>query len=73
MLRVNATWKQATVPRPCARDPRCRGILVGEFFSEHDDGRAVHAVGFCRDNQGKVLPAFPWDESNFEGYSKRQT
>src|SRR5438128_8710924 len=71
--RVKATWKQATTPLPCARDPRCRGIQTGEFYFEHSDGRAVHAIGACRDRRGKLLPAFPWDESSFERDSTGQT
>jgi hypothetical protein len=62
MLGVTATWKQTTQPLPCARDARCRGIQVGEFYVELDDGRAVHAVGFCVDSEGNRVPPFPWDE-----------
>src|SRR2546427_10328507 len=57
MLSVTATWKQATPP--CSRDPRCRGIEPGEFYYEYHDGRAVHPVGFCKDQDGHHLPDFP--------------
>ena len=59
---MTATWKQAITPIPCARDPRCRGIQAGEFYFEREDGRAIHALGACRDRDGKILPVFPWDE-----------
>jgi hypothetical protein len=62
MPSVTTTWKQATTPLPCARDPRCRGIQAGEFCVELDNGRTVHAVGFCRDHHGNRLPNFPWEE-----------
>lgn len=62
MLSVTATWKQASQPLPCSRDPRCWGIQPGEFYFEQD-GQALHAVGFCRDRNGNRLPAFPWEES----------
>jgi hypothetical protein len=32
---------------------------------ELDDGRAVHAVGFCVDEDGNRVPAFPWDEEKY--------
>jgi hypothetical protein len=59
---MGTSWKQATALHPCTKDPRCRGIQPGEFYVELDDGRAVHAVGFCVDSDGKRLPPFPWDE-----------
>jgi hypothetical protein len=49
-------------PLPCARDPRCQGIEVGEFYFGHLNGTTLHAVGSCRDRDGKLLPVFPWDE-----------
>ncbi len=62
MLTVMANWKQTSRSFPCARDARCRGIRAGEFYVELDDGRAVHAVGFCVDSEDNRLPSFPWDE-----------
>ncbi len=62
LLLLDARWKQASQPLPCARDARCKGIQAGEFYVELDDGRAVHAVGFCMDSDGNRLPVFPWDE-----------
>jgi len=59
MLRMTSTWKQATEPIPCARDPRCRGIEPAEFYFELDFGRAVHAVGFCKDRDAVICQTSP--------------
>ncbi len=49
----------APAAMPCSANPECVGIKPGEWAWFREDGRVLHATGFCKDTDGnRILPRF---------------